>query len=44
MQSFIDIHLECNFALPEQMIVYKYAILLHKSYTNLEIPEGEWIA
>ena len=29
MQSFIDIHIECKRALPEQMILNKHAILLH---------------
>ena len=43
MQSFINIHTECNRALPEQMILYKHAILLHKTY-NQKIPEIEWIA
>ena len=43
MQSFVNIHTECNRALPEQMILYKHAILLHKTY-NQKIPEIEWIA
>ena len=43
MQSFINIHTECKRALPEQMINYKHAILLHKLY-NDESPEIEWIA
>ena len=43
MQSFVSIHLECNRALPEQMIVYKHALLLHKLY-NKNSPETEWIA
>ena len=43
MQSFVNIHLECKRALPEQMIVYKHALLLHKLY-NKNSPETEWIA
>ena len=43
MQSFVNIHYECNRALPEQMILYKHAILLHKMY-NQKSPEIEWIA
>ena len=43
MQSFVNIHLECKLALPEQMIIYKHSILLHKLY-NTELPEVEWTA
>ena len=42
MQSFINLHIECKRALPEQMILYKHAIMLHKMY-NSELPEMEWI-
>ena len=43
MQSFINIHIECKRALPEQMILYKHSILLHKLYNN-KLPEVEWTA
>ena len=43
MQSFINLHIECKRALPEQMILYKHAIMLHKMY-NSELLEMEWIA
>ena len=43
MQSFIDIHTECKRALPEQMMIYKHSLLLHKLY-NTQLPESEWIA
>ena len=43
MQSFAKIHIKCKHALPEQMIIYKHAILLHKLY-NTASPETEWIA
>ena len=43
MQSFFNIHLECKCVLPEQMIVYKHSILLHKLY-NTQLPEVEWTA
>ena len=43
MQLFNNIHIECNPTLPEQIILYKHAILLHKMY-NLKIPEIAWIA
>ena len=43
MQSFVHIHEECKPALPERMILYKHAIMLHKIY-NIELPEFEWMA
>ena len=43
MQSFIDIHKSCKRALPEQMILYKHAILLYKLY-NENLPETDWLA
>ena len=43
MQSFVNLHIECKRALPDQMILYKHAILLHKMYNN-QLPETEWIA
>ena len=41
-ESFINIHKSCNRASPEQMIVYKHAILLHKLY-NTHQPQTDWI-
>jgi hypothetical protein len=43
MQSFVDIHKSCKRALPEQMILYKHAILLYKLY-NENLPETDWLA
>ena len=43
MQSFISIHEECKRALPEQMMLYKHAIMLHKLYDE-NYPETEWLA
>ena len=43
MQSFISIHIECKRALPDQMMMYKHSIMLHKLY-NTQLPETEWIA
>ena len=42
-KSFINVHIECKHALPEQMILYKHAILLHKVY-DVELPAVEWTA
>ena len=41
-ESFINIHKSCNRASPEQMILYKHAILLHKLY-NTHQPQSDWI-
>ena len=41
-ESFNDIHVSCKRATPNQMIVYKHAILTHKLY-NLEQPRADWI-
>ena len=43
MQLFINIHKECNHALPEQMIMYKHSVHVHKLY-NGKLPKTEWIA
>ena len=43
MQSFISIHTECKRALPDQMMMYKHSLMLHKLY-NTQLPETEWIA
>ena len=43
MQSLVNIHIECKHVLPEQMIIYNHAAMLHKLY-NTELPEVEWIA
>ena len=41
-ESLINIHKFCKRAIPNQMIVYKHAILTHKFY-NLEQPRADWI-
>ena len=41
MQSFINVHTECERALPEQMMMYKHAKMLHKLY-NEKCPEMDW--
>ena len=41
-ESFIDVHKSCNKALPNQIINYKHAILLHKSYNSF-CPSMDWI-
>ena len=43
MQSFIDVHKCCKRALPEQMVLHKHAIMLHKFY-NENYPEMDWLA
>ena len=43
MQSFINIHTECKRALPEQMMIYKHSIMLHKlncTTPNCPSPNG----
>ena len=41
-ESFINVHKSCNRALPEQISIYKHAILLHKLY-NTHQPQADWI-
>ena len=41
-ESFINIHKSCQRATPNQMIVYKHAILLHKLYNN-NLPKADWV-
>ena len=43
MQSYVDVHKECKRAQPEQMMLYKHAIMLHKLY-NVNFPEMDWLA
>ena len=43
MQSFENIHKECNRATPEKMHLYKHALLLYKLY-NTNLPHVNWIA
>ena len=43
MQSYVDVHIECKRAQPEQMMLYKHAIMLHKLY-NENFPEMDWLA
>ena len=43
MQSYVDVHKECKRAQPEQMMLYKHAIMLHKLY-NENFPEMDWLA
>ena len=43
MQSYVDVHKECKRAQPEQMMLYKHAIILHKLY-NENSPEMDWLA
>ena len=41
-ESFVNIHTACKRALPNQLIIYKHSILLHKIY-NTQIPKMDWI-
>ena len=41
-ESFINIHTACKRALPNQLIIYKHSILLHKIY-NSQSPKMDWI-
>ena len=41
-ESFIDKHANCKRATPNQMIIYKHAILAHKIY-NQSGPGSDWI-
>ena len=41
-ESFVSIHKLCKRAHPDQHIVYKLSILLHKLY-NSQFPEIDWI-
>ena len=41
-ESFVDIHKSCNRAHPNQFIVYKHSILLHKMY-NSYCPQMDWL-
>ena len=36
-ESFIDVHKSCKRANPNQMVMYKHAIILHKLY-NVNLP------
>ena len=41
-ESLVNIHKSCKTAHPEQNILYKHSILLHKLY-NTQCPEADWI-
>ena len=41
-ESFIDVHKSCKRAHPNQILIYKHAILLHKMY-NSNCPQMDWI-
>ena len=41
-ELFVNIHTSCKRALPNQLITYKHAILLHKIF-NTQSPEIDWI-
>ena len=41
-ESYRDIHLNCKRAHPNQMIIYKHSIILHKLY-NTQTPQMDWI-
>ena len=40
MESFINVHKSCERAHPEQLLMYKHAIMLHKIYSN-NFPETD---
>ena len=42
MESFINLHVKLKRALPNQIMQYKHAILLHKLY-NEQLPQADWI-
>ena len=42
LESFVNIHKSSKRAQPEQLLVYKHAILLHKIY-NEKIPSMDWV-
>ena len=42
LESFLNIHKSSKRAQPEQLLVYKHAILLHKIY-NEKIPPMDWV-
>ena len=41
-ESFINVHRACKRATPNQFIIYKHSILLHKLY-NLHSPKLDWV-
>ena len=41
-ESFIDVHKSCDKALPNQILIYKHAILLHNTY-NSYCPKMDWV-
>ena len=41
-ESYINVHKSCNRGHPNQMIVYKHVILLHKIY-NSYCPQMDWV-
>ena len=41
-ESFIDVHKSCKRATPNQMVIYKQAILLHTLY-NKCLPQADWM-
>ena len=43
MESYLNIHAACKWALPCQPMKYKHAILLLKQYNDQE-PNGDWLA
>ena len=40
--SFISLHKQLKRATPDQMMIYKHALLLHKTY-NVESKSSEWL-
>ena len=42
MESFINVHKNCNRALPNQLMNFKHSILLHKLFNN-HSPSMDWV-
>ena len=42
MESYVNVHKSCERALPNQLLEYKHAILLHNVYNN-QIPKDDWV-
>jgi hypothetical protein len=41
-ESYVNVHKSCNRATPNQIVIYKHALLLHKLYNGI-FPQAEWL-
>ena len=41
-ELYVNVHKSCNRATPNQIVIYKHALLLHKLY-HVNFPQAEWL-